>query len=62
MSQGLLTDKKGNSLYISTPVRTWRAFCVVMSPTIVRTPLMALMGTKSMPIIKLLIGMVFCAT
>ena len=38
---------------------TCRAFCVVMSPTIVRTPLTALMGTRSMPMIRLLIGMVF---
>ena len=43
-------------------LRTCRAFWVVMSPTMVRTPLTALMGTRSMPMIRLLIGMVFCAT
>ena len=42
--------------------RTWRAFWVVMSPTSVRTPRIALMGTRSMPMIRLLTGIVFCAT
>ena len=42
--------------------RTWRDFCVVISPTRVLQPLIALIGSKSIPMIKLLIGMCLTAT
>lgn len=44
------------------PMDTWRDFCVVMSPTMVVQPLTVRMGSRSIPMIKLLIGMCFTAT
>lgn len=46
----------------TTPMYTCRDFCVVMSPTMVVQPLTVRIGSKSMPMIRLLIGMCFTAT